>query len=109
MDKVYEKVIRKAKIHTIDSVRRSQKGLIPFMNKCRMLNCDRYRYRGRTYSHKYSSEYPDDTFGIISVEDMPYSPSCIYRSDQSFISRLDTLIINNKVSPLMLFINGRYV
>lgn len=109
MDKVYEKVIRKAKIHTIDSVRRSQKGLIPFMNKCRMLNCDRYRYRGRTYSHKYSSEYPDDTFGIISVEDMPYSPSCIYRSDQSFISRLDTLIINNKVSPLMLFINGRFV
>ena len=109
MNQVYKEVIRKAKINTIDSVRTTQKYLLPFMNKYRMLNCDRYRYNGRTYSHKYSADYPEDTFGIISVEDMPYSPSAVYRSDQSFISRLDTLIINNKVSPLMLFINGRFV
>ena len=109
MNQIYEEVVRKAKIRTIDSVRDSQRELIPFMNKCRLLNCYSYRYNGRTYSYRYSAYEPEKDYGIISVEDMPYSSKFDYRSDQSFVSRLDTLIMNNKVTPILLFINGRFV
>lgn len=109
MNNAYDSIIKKSKLSTFESVKSRQRTLIPFMNKCRMLNTDRYRYRGRTYVYKYSADFPDETFGIISVEDMPYYPNAVYRSDQSFIYRLDSMILNHKVAPILLFVNGRFV
>ena len=111
MEQIYDEIIKKAKINTIESVRACQKGLIPFVVNAQLLNCDRYRYKGRWYSYTYSDENRDVTYGIISIDSasMPYKNMKHLRSDQSFISRLDALVTNNILDPILLFINGRFV
>ena len=82
-----------------------------FVEKDRRVNFfvrETYKFLDNTYSHVLSDTEPNKSFGVLEVDNLPFR--YLYkRRNSSFCTRLDRMIFNNEIEPLMLFINGEFV
>ena len=77
--------------------------------KCRIVNVKKFHYDDTWYSHIYSVDYPEETFGILEVANLPFRPLTKLMNKKSFICRMDQLMFNGIMQPFMLFINNKFV
>lgn len=77
--------------------------------KCRIANVKKFHYDDTWYSHRYSVDYPEETFGILEVANLPFRPLTKLINKKSFICRMDQLMFNGIMQPFMLFINNKFV
>ena len=70
---------------------------------------DRYRYDGRYYSHKYSVDDPDSAIGILEVDNLPYRSFSNRVNKKCFYGRLERLVYQGLIEPLMIFIDHKFV
>lgn len=77
--------------------------------KCRLINVKKFHYDDTWYAHRYSVDYPEETFGILKVDNLPFRKLDKLMNKKSFICRMDQLIFNDLMQPLMLFINRKFV
>ena len=70
---------------------------------------DKYRYNGRYYSHKYSVSDPDGAFGILEIDNLPYNSFSNRVNKKCFYGRLERLVYQGLIEPMMLFINHKFV
>lgn len=72
-------------------------------------NCERYHYNDRWYHYTLSADEPEKTFGIINATNLPYKSFYRRTKKDSFITRLDRMVLKNEIEPFILFINGKFV
>ena len=130
-EKDINKMTKSVKRHSVNLVRSFQRYILPFLivkehinyygdnglqyaeggkNKYNKLYCtDQYHYKDKWYSFKYSNIYPEESIGIIKVEDMPYRSFSNKVDKESFISRLDSMVLGGYVEPFALFVDGEFV
>ena len=77
--------------------------------KCRINNVNKFHYDDTWYSHRYSVDYPEETFGILEVSNLPFRPLDKLINKKSFICRMDQLMFNGIMEPFMLFIDRKFV
>lgn len=77
--------------------------------KCRIINVKKFHYDDTWYSHRYSVDHPEETFGILEVSNLPFKPLINFINKKSFICRMDQLMFNGIMQPFMLFINNKFV
>lgn len=77
--------------------------------KTQLISTDRFHYDDQWYSYRFSSDYPEETFGILRVDDMPYRSFERLENKKSFVCRMDQMVFNNLIHPFMLFINRKFV
>lgn len=102
-------IVKKNKPHTISSLKDIQKQILPVFNTGKFINCDRYHFNNEWVSYTLSDDEPEKTYGIIYVEKMPYINLASFGSEASFIATIDNLVYTNRLKPILLFINNRYV
>lgn len=77
--------------------------------KCRIINVKKFHYDDTWYSHRYSVDYPEETFGILEISNLPFRPLTKLTNKKSFICRMDQLMFNGIMQPFMLFVNRKFV
>lgn len=77
--------------------------------KCRIVNVKKFHYDDTWYSHRCSVDYPEETFGILEISNLPFRPLTKLTNKKSFICRMDQLMFNGIMQPFMLFINRKFV
>ena len=77
--------------------------------KCRIVNVKKFHYDDTWYSYRYSVDYPEETFGILEVFNLPFRPLTKLINKKSFICRMDQLMFNGIMQPFMLFVNRKFV
>ena len=82
---------------------------ISLWKKCRINNVKKFHYNDTWYSHRYSVDYPEETFGILEVSNLPFRPFHKLMNKKSFICRMDQLMFNGIMEPFMLFIDRKFV
>lgn len=70
---------------------------------------DSYRFNGKWFSHRVSADKAEETFGILEVDNLPYASFVKRINKKSFIGRLDRLVFQGYIEPLMIFIDHRFV
>ena len=70
---------------------------------------DEYRFNGKWFSHRVSADKPEETFGILEVDNLPYATFAKRINKSSFIGRMDRLVFQGYIEPFMLFIDHRFV
>ena len=68
-----------------------------------------YRYNSKWYSFRDSVESPDEAFGILQVDDMPYKQYDLKQNMKYFVNRLDIMVFQEYVYPIMLFIDHKFI
>lgn len=93
-----------------DSVSYLRTEIVEWMSKkCRLVNVKKFHYDDTWYSHKLSVDYPEESFGILKIENLPYRPLDKLMNKKSFICRMDQLMFNNLMQPFMLFVDYKFV
>lgn len=77
--------------------------------KCRIINVKKFHYDDTWYSHRYSVDYPEETFGILEISNLPFRPLTKLMNKKSFICRMDQLMFNGIMQPFMVFVNRKFV
>ena len=77
--------------------------------KCRINNVKKFHYDDTWYSYRLSVDYPEETFGILEVSNLPFRPLDKLMNKKSFICRMDQLIFNDIMEPFLVFINRKFV
>ena len=72
-------------------------------------NVDKYRFNGKWFTYHYSVDKPEETFGILQVDNLPLGTITDRINKKSFISRLDKLVFQKLIEPFMLFIDHKFV
>lgn len=70
---------------------------------------EKYHYMDRSYLHCSSSFFPETTFGILKVDNLPYRPFYDISNKNYLMERLDKLVYQKHIEPLMLFVDGEFV
>lgn len=78
-------------------------------HKCRVVNVEKFHYDDTWYSHRFSVDYPEETFGILEISNLPFRPLNNLMNKKSFICRMDQLMFNGVMQPFMLFVNRKFV
>ena len=131
------KYLNSLKPHTVSSERHTQKWHVPYVitntiNDKYLASCDEYngddteriihpekkanikvvdqfRFNSKWISHKSSADNPRENFGIIQVDNLPYKSFSNRINKKSFIGRIDRLILQGYIEPLMVFIDHKVV
>lgn len=77
--------------------------------KCRIVNVKKFHYDDTWYSYRYSVDFPEETFGILEISNLPFRPLTKLMNKKSFICRMDQLMFNGIMQPFMLFVNRKFV
>lgn len=72
-------------------------------------NVRKFHYNDIWYAYKASVDNPEETFGILKVENLPFRKLDKVRSRKSFVCRMDQLIFTDLIQPFILFINYEFV
>jgi len=131
-DENINKMIKSVKRHSVNLVRSFQRYILPFLIVKEQVNyygnndleyvtstgifsrnnlycTDQYHYKDKWYSFKYSNNHPEETIGILKVNNMPYRSFSNKINKESFISRLDSMINGGYIEPFALFVDGEFV
>jgi hypothetical protein len=93
-----------------DSVEYLIHEIVEMLNKrCRIYSVDKFHYDDTWYTYRYSVDYPEETFGILKVDNLPFKSLYNLKNKKSFICRMDQLMFNNLMQPFMLFVNRKFV
>lgn len=114
-DKVYD-LIHSLKSHTLSAVRANNKRYVPEVLTDRTDNwqnkifaVDRYHYKDRWYSYRYSDDNPELTIGIIKTFNLPYWTFKDKNNKRSFYASLEKLVALRYITPIWLFIDNHYI
>jgi len=77
--------------------------------KCKLTSVKKFHYDDAWYSYRFSSDYPEETFGILRLDNMPFRSFDKLENKKSFICRMDQLMFNGLMEPFMLFVNRKFV
>lgn len=109
---------------TASRVKDSQAGLVPVYLHCVMnqnnsitgqhsqlsvLNSDRFRFNSHWYVYKYSIETPNETFGILKVDNIFTTQKLDEIPQKQFIGTVNRLVHQGYIKPFMLMIDGHMV
>lgn len=70
---------------------------------------DKFRYDGKYYAHRYSVNDPDSAIGILQVDNLPYNSFSNRINKKCFYGRLDRLVYQGLMKPLMVFVDHKFV
>ena len=133
-----QKLVSALRTHTVTSVKNNQRNKLPYIisstdifpevtstdatsvddgnsivkyieKKCRIYNVNKFHYNEKWYSYRFSVENPEETFGILKVENLPFRPFNYKENKKSFICRMDRLIYDDLIEPFALFVNRKFV
>lgn len=84
--------------------------ILKWMSKiCKIVNVKEFHYDDTWYVHKDSVDNPDESYGILRIDNMPFRSFNKLINKKSFICRMDQLVFNNLMEPFMIFIDGKFV
>ena len=120
--------------HTMTSERETQKWRVPYIIKNdkdpdhystydeddRLVNwytlkranvhpVKKYRFDGKWFYERESVDDPEMNFGILHMNNLPYNSFSERANKKSFVSRLDKLVFQGFIEPLMIFIDNKFV
>lgn len=72
-------------------------------------NVKKFRYNDEWYSYKYQITKPEEAYGILKVDKLPFKSFYSKRNKKSFIGRLDRLVIQGYMYPIMLYVDYKFV
>lgn len=126
-----QEVVSSIRPHTYSSIEETTKYKLPFiitadkeyiseMNKedntikfgsakSHIVNCKKFHYKDKWYAYKYSADNPEDTFGILRVDNLPFRTFDSKMDKSSFICRMDRLIYDGLVEPFVVFVDNKMV
>lgn len=129
-----KKYLSSLKAHTITSARENQKFRVPLLveniidadhlsthdesfkieteeskKSAKITNVKEYRFDGRWYTYHNSVDKPNETFGILKVDDLPLNIFTNKINKKTFIGRLDRLVFQGMIEPFLLFIEYKLV
>jgi hypothetical protein len=113
------------KSHTLSALRENQRYKLPYImddedelfdtdgilhsEKCKIFPVEKYHYNERWYHFKYSVDNPEEIFGILKVENIPYRSFYDKQEKLSFIASMERMVTQNHIVPFMLFIDNKFV
>lgn len=118
-------LIHKLKPHTFSAFREQQRYRLPYimdderniydtdgvlhLQKCKIHTVQNYHYKDKWWYYKYSVDFPEETFGILRVENLPYKTFDDRLEKKSFISNLERMVVQDYLNPILLFIDNKYI
>lgn len=120
----FEKFVLSMKANTLTAFKENQYSKMPIVmndgdevdyngnmvyEKCHITPVKKYHFKGKWKYYKYSDDVPENIFGILRVDNLPYSSFYNRLDRDSFMSSLGRLISKDYLIPFMLFIDNKFV
>ena len=115
------KYLRSILSHSVSSIKNTQRFTVPYIltnqptetttNKrtAKIEYTPRYRYKGRWYTYRDSADNPEQTFGIIKIDNILFTGMLEQDSRKSFVGSMSKMVFQNYIHPFILLLDDSMV